>query len=72
MVYIKNLMISKSKLTKERGKSEANLSTQSAQTKEDPWISGEDEHKKRSEGFKTEENEGEKKVDRLGERAIRV
>jgi hypothetical protein len=57
---------------KERGKSEADLSTQPPQTEEDPWIFGEDEHQKRPESFEAKENKGEEKVDRLGERAIAV
>ena len=65
-------MISKKKNTIERGKSEADLSTQPPQTEEDPRIFREDEYQKRPKSLEAKESKGEEKVDRLGERAMSV
>ena len=65
-------MISKKKLKKERGKSEADLSTQPPQTEQNPWILGEDEYQKRPQSLEAKETKGKEKVDRLGEGAVAV
>jgi hypothetical protein len=70
MVYLKSLIISKSKPLYERGFNEKDVPTQQSQTEEDTWVFGKDEYQERSKGFKTEENERAKKVDRLSEGAL--
>ena len=49
---------------------EKDISTQQYQTEKDAWFFGEDEYERRSQCFKTEENEGEEKVNRLSEGTV--
>ena len=44
---------------------EENISTEQSQTKENPWLLGEDEYEERPKCLKAETDEGEKKVDGL-------
>jgi len=74
MVNFKSLIISKNKplYSLREEIDEKNLSTQQYQTEKNAWFFGEDEHQGRSQCFKTEENEGEEKVNRLSERTVQV
>jgi hypothetical protein len=50
---------------KRKGFREENISTQQSQAEEDSWVLREDEYQGRPQGFKTEESQGAKEVDRL-------